>query len=233
MKVLIVDDDVAILRMVETVLRASGHSCTSCESGGPALQAALREHFDLALVDLNLPDIHGFEVITAMKLHNPELPVIVMSALDPREWHDQAIEAGASHFLPKPLRLEVLRHEVELVRSGLADLDIVTAVSSDIEARRLEREFKNAGCRVRRATNGGDTLMLLDDGRTDFAIVDARVENALAAVTACRARGIACFVAADTDTDDDTLLRAGAGMVVNAPVDTSAVLLQARFLVAR
>lgn len=235
MKILVVDDDPAILRMCLIVLRGEGHECVACDSGAPALQAALREHFDLALCDLGLPDIHGLEVVRAIKLQNPNLPVIVMSAMDPKEWAERAMQAGASHYLPKPLRIDALRHEVELVQSGRAELDIVFADGDPLLARRLLLALQQAGCRVQQLPNGRAIASLVNSRQhADVVIVDAGLDDAFAAVEACGAHGVACFVAAGADDkQDDPLLRAGAGMIISKPVDVDAVLLQARFLVAR
>jgi DNA-binding response OmpR family regulator len=233
-KILVVDDDPAILRMCLIVLRGEGHECVACDSGAPALQAALREHFDLALCDLGLPDIHGLEVVRAIKLQNPGLPVIVMSALDPREWGDAAVQAGASHYLPKPLRLDALRHEVELVQSGRADLDVVFADADPLLGRRLFLALQAAGCRVQQLPNGRAIASHINSRQhADIVIVDADLDDVGPAVEACGERGVACFVAAGKGVDDDPLLRAGAAMIIGKPIDVDAVLLQARFLVTR
>lgn len=235
MKVLVVDDDPATLRMCLVVLRGEGHECVACDSGAPALQAALRERFDLALCDLGLPDIHGIEVVRAIKLQNPGLPVIVMSALHPsREWADAALQAGASHFLSKPLRIETLRHEVALVQSGRADLDVVVADGDVLQGRRLVLALQTAGCRVQELGNGRAVASLINGGqRPDIVIVDGGFADVGPAIEACVEHGVACFVAASDSKNDDPLLRAGAAMVIGRPVDVDAVLLQARFLVAR
>lgn len=234
MKILVVDDDPAILRMCLIVLRNEGHTCVACDSGAPALQASLRERFDLALVDLGLPDVHGIEVIRAAKLQNADMPVIVMSALDPRDWRERAIQAGASHYLRKPIHIDDLRNEVELVQSGRADLDIVVCDGDPLLGRRLALALETRGCRVREVPNGRAVAAMLGEHQTaDIVVVDAGLADASAAIAACREKGVACFVAAGSGVSDDPLLRAGASMILSKPVDVEALLLQARFLVAR
>ncbi len=233
MKILVVDDDPAILRMCLVVLRAEGHVCVACDSGGPALQAHLREHFDLALCDLGLPDIHGLDVVRAIKLQSPDMPVIVMSAMDPREWGEAALQAGASHFLPKPLRLEALRHEVELVQSGRADLDVIVADSDPLHGRRLALGLQSAGCRVQEFKNGRSLASVVNSGlHVDIVVVDAALDDVGTAVEACAGHGVPCFVIAapGSESGDDPLLRAGAAMVISKPVDVDGLLAQARFL---
>ena len=228
MKILVVDDDPAILRLCTVTLRSAGHIVIGCDSGAPALQAAMVEQLDLAICDLGLPDIHGLEVVRAIKMQNPGLPVIVMSAMDAREWAARATEAGASHYLSKPLRLDALRQEVSLVESGRADLDVVIADADPLHGRRLALALKSAGCRVREASSGDEVLSL--SGHVDLIVVDAALPGARAVVEHCGQRGLTCIVTSASSVDDDPLLRAGAALVVPKPVDPDALLAQARFL---
>ncbi|MDP2343233.1 MAG: response regulator [Deltaproteobacteria bacterium] len=228
MKILVVDDDPAILRLCSVTLRSVGHVVIACDAGGPALQAALTETLDLALCDLGLPDIHGLDVVRAIKMQNPGLPVIVMSAMDPREWAQRATEAGASHYLSKPLRLEALRHEVELVQSGLADLDVVVADSDPLHGRRLALALQQAGCRVQEVRDAPSVRGI--PGHIDLVVVDGAIADVGSVIEHCADRGITCFVSVGAGANDDPLLRAGAAMIVQRPVDPDALLAQARFL---
>jgi DNA-binding response OmpR family regulator len=233
MKILVVDDDPDILRLCATALRAAGHTVVTCDSGGPALQAALRESFDLALCDLNLPDVHGLEVVRAIKMQAPALAVIVMSALDPKEWGPLSSEAGAAHFLAKPLRLDTLRHEVSMVERSRAGLDVVAVFRDPHELRALIDHFQSAGAELRRAKDAADALVFIADNAPDLVIVDADVPEASVVVAVCGRRGIAVFVVANDGFDDDAALRNGASLVMRRPLRADQVLLQARFLAGR
>ena len=228
MKILVVDDDPAILRLCTVTLRAAGHVVIACDSGGPALQASMTNQLDLAICDLGLPDIHGLDVVRAIKMQNPGLPVIVMSAMDAREWAARATEAGASHYLSKPLRLEALRHEVELVESGRADLDVVVADADPLHGRRLGNALQQAGCRVQEIKDVAGFVAIT--GRLDLVVVDAALPGARAIIEHCQKRALTCIVIAAGGVDDDPLLRAGAALVVPKPVDPDSLLAQARFL---
>jgi DNA-binding response OmpR family regulator len=227
-RILVVDDDPAILRMCSVTLRGAGHVVIACDAGGPALQAALTGSLDLAICDLGLPDIHGLDVVRAIKMQNPGLPIIVMSAMDAREWAAKATEAGASHYLSKPVRLETLRHEVELVQSGLADLDVVVADSDPLHGRRLALALQQAGCRVQEVRTAGSVRGI--PGHVDLVVIDGAIADVASVIEHCADRGITCFVSVGSGGDDDPLLRAGASMVISRPVDVDALLAQARFL---
>jgi DNA-binding response OmpR family regulator len=232
-KVLVVDDEPAILKLISMTLRAEGHDVVACGTSAAALQATLREEFDLALCDLNLPDVHGLELVRALKMSAPQLPVIIVSALDPTPWAEAAREAGASHFLTKPLRLDTLRHEVAMVDRARALLYVVIADGDAMHATRLSHAFMGSGCHVTLAHSAAQIIGSLEPPRAPhLVIVDSALEAAAEVVKGCSARGITCFVLADRSSRvaDDPWLRAGASLVVPRPVDTDALLAQARFL---
>jgi DNA-binding response OmpR family regulator len=232
MKNLVVDDDPDILRLCARALEARGHAVVTCNSGGPALQAALREEFDLALCDLNLPDIHGLEVVRAIKMQAPQLAVIVMSALDPREWEQASADAGASHFLPKPLRLEALRFEVQMVEQSRAGLDVVAAFEDPHEAHRVADHFRSAGSTVRLVADAADVLVEIGERQPRLVIIDGDLIDASVVITVCGRRQIPCFVLAGPTFDEDAAMRAGASLVMQKPALPEPLLLQARFLAA-
>lgn len=233
MRVLVVDDDPDILRLCATALRQQGHTVTTCGAGSQALAAALTGAFDLALCDINLPDVHGLEIVRAIKLQAPSLPVIVMSALDPREWHDKSVEAGASHFLAKPLRLETLRHEVRMAEASMASLAAVIFMVDDGSGQRerLEHTFQQAGIPAFVASSPAEVV---ESEPPDLVILDAAAPGAEGVLRWARASGAHCFVLVEQGSElDDKLMRQGASLMVEKPVDPDALLLQARFLASR
>jgi len=232
MKILLVDDDVAILKLCAITLRADGHVVVTCERGSQALQAALREEFDLAICDLNLPDIHGLEVVRAIKMHAPALSVIVMSALDPAEWTAHALEAGAGHFLSKPVRLDALRDEVAMVEQGRTGLDVVIAIGDQHERRAVLEQFRSAGARVRIADDVASTLVFLAEHAPQLFIVDADLRDSHVLIMVCGRRRIPCFVVAGALYDEEVAMRDGASFVISRPLNAEQLLLQARFLVS-
>ena len=103
-KVLIVDDDADIRLGLNARLKASGLTTCFAEDGVSALTVARREKPDLIILDLGLPGGDGFVVLQRLK-SNTELslvPVIILSARDPQENEQRAIEAGAFAFFQKP-----------------------------------------------------------------------------------------------------------------------------------
>jgi len=227
MRILLVDDDPAIRKLCATALVRLGHEVVPCRNGREAL-GQLHTGFDLALCDIGLPDINGFDVIRAIKEHAPGLPVIVISALDQEEWGKKATEAGADHFMAKPLRLSALRNEVAMAARAQAHL-MVCLQDPDADHRlALQAAFSRGGCHVR-------VVEVPADGATpELLIVDANSPGVEAVVRWAGAHGIHCFVLVRSPRSyDDRLLRMGASLILQKPVDPEALLLQAGFLSAR
>ena len=79
-KILLVDDDSAIRRILRRVLSGEGYSVLTAANGEEALELAAAEHFDLVLLDLNMPEKDGWETFEELTEFHPLLPVIVITA---------------------------------------------------------------------------------------------------------------------------------------------------------
>lgn len=107
-RLLVVDDDRETLESLKDVLEAHGHTVLTAESGEAALDELSRNQFDLALVDLKLGTISGFDVIRAIEREHPETVVIVFTGYASLESAMEALRMGAYDFLQKPLKMEIL-----------------------------------------------------------------------------------------------------------------------------
>lgn len=104
-RILVVDDDKALLRAVSAVLRHAGAQVQSASGvvEGIALLAAKQAAFDAVLTDLRMPVASGKSILSLMKTTYPEVPVLVMSAFWTKELRDECVRLGADIFLDKPL----------------------------------------------------------------------------------------------------------------------------------
>ncbi len=127
--ILVVDDNEANVDMLSRRLRREGYVVTTALGGVAALQRVAEEAFDLVLLDIMMPDLDGFQVLSSMKSKAElrDLPVIVISALDEMESVVRAIELGAEDFLPKPFDAVLLR----------------ARIGANIEKKRLRDQEKN------------------------------------------------------------------------------------------
>jgi DNA-binding response OmpR family regulator len=110
-KILVVDDDVETLRLVGLMLQRQGFEIVVANSGAKALSQAAREHPDLILLDVMLPDVDGYEVTRELR-KDPQIgttPILMFTARTQLDAKMQGYEAGVDDYLTKPV------HPVELV----------------------------------------------------------------------------------------------------------------------
>src|SRR2546429_338309 len=112
-RILVVDDDEALLRLLSMRLSANGFAVTTCATGEEALALAKREMFDLALTDLRLPDRDGLSVLEGLKLIHPDLPVLLLTAHGSIPNAVEAMQKGAFGYLTKPFDNKELEATLE------------------------------------------------------------------------------------------------------------------------
>ena len=119
-RVLVVDDELAILRFLRSALDTGEFSLHEAENGHAALAAATAVRPDIILLDLGLPDLDGVEVIRRIREWS-QVPIIVLSVRDGEDNKVQALDAGADDYLVKPFSVGELqaRIRVSLRRSQL------------------------------------------------------------------------------------------------------------------
>ena len=108
-RALLVDDDPTILEVVGTLLSRHGHEVVGTGSGLRGAQFLRGEHFDLAVVDLMLPDLSGLE-LARQAVAKPDTVVVVLSGSTSVETALQAVKMGIYDYVPKPFRAEELEH---------------------------------------------------------------------------------------------------------------------------
>ncbi len=113
-RVLIVEDEPRIASFLEKGLRAEGFTPTVVSSGVIGLDYALTGEFDLAILDIGLPDIDGYAVLKRMRESGSSLPVIVLTARDSVTDTVRGLEGGADDYMPKPFRFAELLARVRL-----------------------------------------------------------------------------------------------------------------------
>jgi two-component system KDP operon response regulator KdpE len=106
-RLLVIDDEQAILRAVTTGLRARGYSVTTAQTGDAGLSRAALDAPDVIILDLGLPDIDGVEVCRRIRQWT-ETPIVVLSAHGSEAHKVEALDAGADDFITKPFGMREL-----------------------------------------------------------------------------------------------------------------------------
>jgi CheY-like chemotaxis protein len=120
MRILVVEDQDSIRRMIEALVQARGHEVTAVSSGTKALDVAMTDPPNLVLLDLNLPGQYdGFEVCRRLRADplTSKVPVVIISALDDQESRNRAAEAGATAYYTKPFSPIALLKEIERLKN--------------------------------------------------------------------------------------------------------------------
>lgn len=112
-RALIVDDDSAILEVLEMRLAAMGFEVTAAAGPQQALAALEHSRFDLALVDLRLQPLNGIELMERLHACQPRLPVLIMTAHGTIETAVEAVQRGAFDYLTKPFVRDELRTKIQ------------------------------------------------------------------------------------------------------------------------
>src|SRR5688572_10518256 len=124
MRILIVDDEEVLRDVLDAVLRREGFDILSAASGEECLSVLDSEDVDLIILDVMLPGISGIDTLRAIRISNPHLPVIVITAFSSIDGAIEAMKHGAFHYIPKPFKNE----------------EVVHTVNKALEQRRLSRE---------------------------------------------------------------------------------------------
>jgi DNA-binding NtrC family response regulator len=112
-RLLIVDDDENLLQMMKERFDRKGTKLATATCGADALKLADDGRFDIALLDVNLPDMNGVELLVKLKEQHPEMEVIMLTAHGSIENAIQAMKSGAYDFLTKPFHFNELDVHVQ------------------------------------------------------------------------------------------------------------------------
>ena len=177
-RILLVEDEKHIAQGIIFNLELEGFLITHTETGAAAMEAFGRQSFDLVVLDLMLPDSHGFDLCREMRETRPQLPILMLTALGEEQDRVNGLKEGADDYLTKPFSLDefLLRIRGMLRRSAwyqpsqiktedyqfgsnLIDLNNLAAETTkgkiritELEGRMLAIFFSNEGETLTRAT---------------------------------------------------------------------------------
>ncbi|HET9183209.1 MAG TPA: response regulator transcription factor [Candidatus Angelobacter sp.] len=194
MRILIAEDDAPLASFVAKAFLAEHHSCEIAADGQDALTKLSTGQLDLLILDLNLPRLSGAEVLKKVRAHDPEIPILILTATDNVPERVACLDAGADDYLTKPFSFSELSARVRalvrrkgrpiqtILRAADLELDCVlrTVRRSGEEIDLTPREFslleyfmRNAGWRITR-TNIIENVWKLPQG-TPTNVVDVYV----------------------------------------------------------
>lgn len=111
MKLLMIEDNTAFSKALQTALSAYGFSVDLAANGTLGEEKAFIHEYDVILLDLNLPDMDGLQVLQAIRSHQ-DTPVLILSARDRVKDKASGLDIGADDYLAKPFEIEELRSRI-------------------------------------------------------------------------------------------------------------------------
>jgi DNA-binding response OmpR family regulator len=155
LKILLIEDEIKIAEFVIQGLNSAGYEVTHVDDGEQGLALILAAEHDVAILDLMLPKLNGFEVLQQAKAAAIDMPIIILSAKVDLSDRLKGFDLGADDYLPKPFFVEELLARIKLVSKrsmsdevkeisvGNLTLDVVTRHAKwfDVTASLSQREF--------------------------------------------------------------------------------------------
>jgi two-component system, sensor histidine kinase and response regulator len=168
--IMVVDDQPANLKLLEDMLKVHGYKVRSFPRGRLALAAAVQNPPDLFLLDINMPEMNGYELCESLK-SNPELstaPVIFLSALSATEDKVKAFQSGGADYITKPFQLEEVQARV-LTHLKLHQLQRTLRLQNDLLEEAVNDRTKELRDAIKQLESNHDQTLRALDAETEAA----------------------------------------------------------------
>jgi DNA-binding response OmpR family regulator len=146
-RILVIDDEVAILRLLKALLGRLGYEVTTAESANEALSLLERSTYDCVITDAVMPAMNGYDFVKALRSseRHAELPILMLTRKRHRQDVKKAVEAGVTDYILKPIDENLLLEKVELCikKNGPKAADRELPLSGSL----AEAEI-GVGCRI-------------------------------------------------------------------------------------
>ncbi|MHB8908485.1 MAG: response regulator [Syntrophales bacterium] len=107
-KILVVDDEVEIVRLLKDFLTSKGYEVATALNGAEALAKVKEIHPDIVLLDLVMPGMHGIDTLKEIKKIDPSIGVIMVTGVVDEELANRAVKLGAFDYIIKPINIDYL-----------------------------------------------------------------------------------------------------------------------------
>ncbi|MGC1235823.1 MAG: response regulator transcription factor [Xanthobacteraceae bacterium] len=158
LRVLVIDDEPPIRKLLRVGLSAHGYQIMEASSGKMALELLGEQPPDLIILDLGLPDMQGHELLRTMRVRSDKVPIVVLSSRDDEAGKVQALDSGADDYVTKPFGMDellarmraALRHQLQIhgerpvFRVGDLSVDLVRRIVKvgDREVKLSPKEYE-------------------------------------------------------------------------------------------
>lgn len=174
--ILLVEDEENLQEALKLNLELENYDVTVADDGLAALEAVQKEHFDLMILDVMLPELDGISVCENIRLQNNDIPILILSAKNSSADRVLGLKKGADDYLTKPFNLEELLLRVEkLVQKG-KQLKVRTPIEQTYQFGKNKVDFKSLEC----ITKDGSKITLT---KKEIMLLKLLIENKNEVVT--------------------------------------------------
>jgi two-component system cell cycle response regulator CtrA len=153
MRVLLVEDELATAKAIELILTAEGFTVSWTGLGEEGLDLGKLHAYDIILLDLNLPDMHGYDVLNRLRITGVQTPVLILSGVEETDTKVRSLGYGADDYVTKPFHCAELiarihavvhrsrRHSQSVVRTGRLAVNLDVKVA-EVDGARVDLAHK-------------------------------------------------------------------------------------------
>ena len=174
--ILIVEDEANISDFVKGELEYEGYSVCIKEDGREGLEEALKNEYDLIILDVMLPSMNGFEICRRLKRER-QSPIIMLSAKDSVIDKVNGLQIGADDYIAKPFAIEELLARIEVVFRRQDNLNNYIIKFKDITINKSSRTVKRDGNEINLTNKEYELLMILIDNKNKVVTREELLEK--------------------------------------------------------
>lgn len=145
MRILVVEDSPALAKGLAAVLRQGGYAVDIVDDGATALAVLSAERFDLVVLDLNLPDMDGIDVLRTLRGRRHDASILILSARGSPEDRVKGLDLGADDYMIKPFDVSELEARVRMLLRRRAGLKTATVSFGEVDFDLTQRIFSARG----------------------------------------------------------------------------------------
>ncbi len=139
MRIVLVEDNERLAKGIENALRDQGHAVDWLSDGADASQFVQSEGADVAIIDVNLPNVSGFEIVRALRKRGSTIPVIMLTARTELKDRVEGLDSGADDYLVKPFEMAELSARIRALSRRKSDIQTRVQKVGDMLFDRMAR----------------------------------------------------------------------------------------------
>jgi len=159
--ILVIEDEIKVAESLQQGLRESGYQVTCAPSGEEGLVLLLETSFDALILDLNLPGRDGLEILSTLRQHYSNLPVLILSARDTVDDRVSGLDKGADDYLVKPFAFPELLARLRVLLRREQKLGVLHYSIEDLQVDVVARQVIRSGKPIALTTREFEILELL------------------------------------------------------------------------